>query len=288
MSAVQSLRRGLCVLYAAVLTGCATLDGTITETVGQSRVEYVLTRHGPPTVVFENGLGGTLNWWAKVYPVIAKDRTAFAYNRPGYGDSETVDTPRDGMHVVEELRALLRCKELKPPYVLVGHSLGGLYLQWFARRYPDDVAALILVDSTHPEQLKGQGSPEHWPAWARWGFTMLTSDVGLAELEGIDATGAAVLTLPTLKNKPVIILSAAQPLNDTSDLAKEANAKRKDLARLYPGATQVWVDSGHGIPLEKPEAVIEAIREALERMPPARPTSAVNSVPAGNSAAARH
>lgn len=261
----------LALLLLETLSACATLPGKVTESVDKRRVEYVLTRHGKPPVVFENGLGGRLDWWAEVYPVIARDSTAFAYNRPGYGDSDRVDTPRDGMHVVEELRSLLRGKDLKPPYVLVGHSLGGLYLQWFARRYPDEVEALILVDSTHPEQLKGQGAPEHWPAWVRWGILMLTSDVGLAELEGIDVTGEAVLALPTLTNKPVIILSAAEPMGETSDLAKDANAKRKDLARLYPGATQVWVDSGHGIPLEKPEAVIEAIRSVMPVKTPVVP-----------------
>jgi pimeloyl-ACP methyl ester carboxylesterase len=61
----------------------------------------------------------------------------------------------------------------------------------------------------------------------------------------------------------MIILSALRPMRGTSDLAKDGNEKRKDLARLYPDARQIWVDSDHGIPLENPESVIEAIREVL-------------------------
>ncbi len=63
------------------------------------------------------------------------------------------------------------------------------------------------------------------------------------------------------------ILSAAEPLKDSGEMADDANWKRKDLARLYPGATQIWVESGHGIPLEKPEAVIAAIRKIIPIKP---------------------
>jgi Predicted hydrolases or acyltransferases (alpha/beta hydrolase superfamily) len=82
----------------------------------------VLVRNGPQVVVFENGLGAKLGNWDKVFPEISKNTTAFAYNRPGYGDSDPATTPRDGEHIVEELRALLKSKGLRPPYVLVGHS----------------------------------------------------------------------------------------------------------------------------------------------------------------------
>ena len=72
-----------------------------------------------------------------------------------------------------------------------------------------------------------------------------------------------VLALPTVTGLPVTVLSAAQPMKETSDLAKFSNALREDIARLYPNARQVWVDSGHAIPLEKPEAVVNAITAAL-------------------------
>ena len=62
---------------------------------------------------------------------------------------------------------------------------------------------------------------------------------------------------------PVWVLSALRAAGAPSALATDAERKRADVARLYPGSTQVWVDSGHGIPLEKPEAVVGAIREAV-------------------------
>ncbi|MEI2741709.1 MAG: alpha/beta hydrolase [Candidatus Competibacter sp.] len=255
---------GAMAFLAILLAACASLQGTVTESIDNRPVEYALARRGTEaTVVFENGLGGTIDWWAKVFPEISKTHTAFAYNRPGYGNSAPVATPRDGTHVVDELRALLRSKNLNPPYVLVGHSLGGLYLQLFARRYPQDVKGLILVDSTHPSQLKGKGSPDNWPAWFRAFYQLATSAVAKEELAAIEATGESVLSLPPFTGKPVIVLSALEPMEATSELARDANEKRKDIARLYPDSKQVWVDSGHAIPLEKPEAILSAIREVL-------------------------
>ncbi|HMX93469.1 MAG TPA: alpha/beta fold hydrolase [Nitrospira sp.] len=256
-------RLTLLLLLATLASGCASLPGKTTTKIDDRRVEYVLSRKGNATVVFENGLGATLDWWAKVVPEIANDATTFAYNRPGYGNSDAATTPRDGIHVVDELRALLESQGLRPPYVLVGHSLGGLYMQLFARRYPDEVSALVLVDSTHPEQLKGAGARENWPAWARVVFGVATSATAKQEMDVIDATGEEVLRLSTFTGKPVIVLSALQPMSKKSALADDANAKRKDIARLYPGSSQIWVDSGHGIPLEKPTAVISKIREVL-------------------------
>ncbi|MBS0434532.1 MAG: alpha/beta hydrolase [Proteobacteria bacterium] len=256
---------GALLLGCAWLCGCASLPGARTETLQGRAVESIVSRHAGPTVVFENGLGARLDWWAKVWPEVAKDSSAFAYNRPGYGRSDPVATPRDGTHVVAELRELLRAQRLEPPYVLVGHSLGGLYMQLFARQHPDEVQALILVDSTHPEQLRGKGAQGNWPAWVRVGFNALSSEAAKQELDGLDATGQAVLGLSAPAGKPVWVLSALRPMQEHSELADDANQKRAALAALYPGARQVWVDSGHGIPLDKPEAVVEAIRAALGR-----------------------
>lgn len=253
----------LACLFTTLVSGCASLPNAMTDQVDQRRVEYALTRNGNQTVIFENGLGGTMDWWAEVFPEISKNTTAFAYNRPGYGNSDPASTPRDGKHIVDELRSLLKSKNLNPPYVLVGHSLGGLYMQLFARRYPDEVSALVLVDSTHPEQLKGAGSAENWPAWFRLMFRAVASTVAKEELNAINVTGEEVLRLASFTGKPVLVLSALQPMQEKSPLADDANEKRKDIARLYPDAKQIWVESDHGIPLENPESVISAIREVL-------------------------
>ena len=252
-------------LVSLLLGGCSTVPGATTGSVNGQAVEYVVARQGAPVVVFENGLGGTLDWWAKVWPEVVRDNSALAYNRAGYGKSATTTEARDGTHIVQELRALLKAQGLQPPYVLVGHSLGGLYMQLYARQHPGEVAALVLVDSTHPEQLKGAGNPDTWPTWLKLTFGLLTSDTAKLELASLDATGQRVLGLPVDPAVPVWVLSALKPMQASSVLADDANQKRADLARLYPGAQQVWVDSEHGIPLEKPDAVVKAVRAAVGR-----------------------
>jgi pimeloyl-ACP methyl ester carboxylesterase len=151
--------------------------------------------------------------------------------------------------------------------VLVGHSLGGLYMQHFARRYPDEVAALVLVDSTHPEQMKGKGAYTNWPAWVRFVFKLFASDTVKQEFTAAESTGETVLSLPPFSGKPVILLTAMQPKEDKSELGIDAKEKRVDLLRLHPGAKQIWVDSGHFIQGEKPQAVIDAIREVVPLIP---------------------
>lgn len=251
------------VLMMNLLSSCASLPNSATEKISNRQVDFAMTQHNTIPVVFENGLGGRMEWWKKVLSEISKDTTTFAYNRPGYGESDSVSTPRDGSHVVDELRSLLRSKGLSPPYVLVGHSLGGLYMQLFARCYPDEVSALILVDSTHPKQLDGDGAIEKQSFWVRGIIGALVTGTAKEELNLLSQTGEQVLSLPTLQNKPVFVLSASEPMKVKSKLADDSNEKRKDIARLYPNAKQIWVDSGHLIPLEKPESVVSVIREAL-------------------------
>ena len=251
-------------LVVALLTlltaGCSSLPGTSTALIDDQRIEYAQVDRGTAPVVFENGLGATMAGWEKVLADISKDSTTFVYDRPGNGNSAAAGSPRDGAHVVDELRTLLRSRGLQPPYVLVGHSLGGLYMQYFARRYPDEVAGLVLVDSTHPNQGRGKGAPENWPFWARMIFKMSPAAVK-DEMGLVNSTGDGVLALPAYTGRTVILFSAQAAADDRSELARDANEKRLDLLRMYPGAKAIGVDSGHFIQWEKPEAVVAAIRE---------------------------
>jgi len=251
------------IMSVLLACGCASLPNATVGAVDHRRVEYACIKNGAAVVVFENGLDATMEGWHLIIPEISKEATTFAYNRPGYGKSDPVPTPRDGRHIVDELRGLLRHSGLKPPYLLVGHSFGGLYMQLFARRYPAEVAGLVLVDATHPDHFRGRGAVERWPAPLRVAFRWYLSSTARAELDLINATGDEVSALPSFTGKPVIVLSASGPMQARSALADDANEKRKALVHLYPGARQVWVDSGHNIPEERPESVIEAVREAL-------------------------
>ncbi|MDO9201388.1 MAG: alpha/beta hydrolase [Hydrogenophaga sp.] len=263
MNPMKTLRRAAAFFAAVLLAGCAGLPGAQIRQVDSRPLEMVVQPGAGPVVVFENGLGGHMAWWGKVLPALPAGTAYFAYNRPGLGKSAPADTPRDGEHIVQELRRTLLLQGMPPPYVLVGHSLGGLYMQLFARKYRQEVAALVLVDSTHPRQLEGAGAIESQSLLVRGMAKALITGTAKNELDGLTQTGQQVLSLPTVTDMPVYVLSAAEPMKETSDLAKFSNAMRQDLAHMYPNAKQVWVESGHAIPLEKPEAVVNAVRAAM-------------------------
>jgi pimeloyl-ACP methyl ester carboxylesterase len=108
---------------------------------------------GSPTVILEAANGGMSAHWAQVQQQVAQTTRVCAYDRAGLGWSEPGPEPRDARQVSGELQALLEGAGIEGPYVLVGHSYGGLYARMYAARYPDKVAGVALVDSSHPEQF---------------------------------------------------------------------------------------------------------------------------------------
>src|SRR5258707_6191766 len=108
---------------------------------------------GTPTVILESGLGDTLEVWSSVQPLIAAGcAQTLAYNRAGYLGSDNSNSPRDSATIVAELRAELQRQDIKPPYVLVGHSIGGFCKQEFLRHYPEEMDCPVVRESTHLEQ----------------------------------------------------------------------------------------------------------------------------------------
>lgn len=110
------------------------------------------SRLGRPTVVLEPGLGAPSTVWAWVQPEVAQMTRVCAYDRAGLGWSDPSSTPRDARHIAADLHALLHSAHVPGPYVLAGWSFGGLYTRVFADQYPDEVAGLVLIDSSSPDQ----------------------------------------------------------------------------------------------------------------------------------------
>ena len=134
--------------------------------------------HGDRTVVLEAGLGG---WSLDMRPLqteLARTTRVCTYDRAGYGWSDPGQAPRTGMQIVAELEALLEAAGQPGPYILAGHSFGGLTMLMFAEAHPDDVAGVVLIDSSHPGQ---QEAFDRVPA-------MVTEQATeLAELEALAA-----------------------------------------------------------------------------------------------------
>lgn len=120
--------------------------------VGGHHLHIHCMGEGGPTVVFDAGLPGSSLSWCYVQPEIAKFARTCSYDRAGLGWSEPGPTPRSSEQIVEELHALLANAGIRPPYVLVGHSFGGLTVRLYASKYPDEVLGMVLVDPIHPEE----------------------------------------------------------------------------------------------------------------------------------------
>lgn len=108
-----------------------------------------------PTIVFESGLGDGAGVWRKLVRRLPTDVSMFRYDRPGYGGTASAVTERDPCTIAGELHDRLKREGILPPYILVGHSLGGQYTYAFARMYPNEMAGMVLVDAT---------PPGHWQA----------------------------------------------------------------------------------------------------------------------------
>ena len=253
--------RARCLLLAMplALAGCAAgpkVPGPAHEIRGQ----------GQPTVVLASGYGMPRNTWQSVGDELSNDFTVFSVDRPGYGDQPDTDRPRDPCTIASDLREALRTAGLRPPYLLVGHSLGGLYQYVYARLYPQEVAGLVLLDPTHPR---------HWT-------TLQASQPVLTKaLQGM----VALQRRQALRNE---FRQQTQCLDQLADQAPLAAPGRLLFSRRYremekdfapalqqlqedwraltgvPTATLLW-DSGHHIQTERPDAVASAVRAVAGR-----------------------
>ena len=147
------------------------LAGTLYQILGSRRDRRIHTGHGrwatiahgcslyffergegEPTVVFEAGIGATHLNWRHIQDAIAPSTHTVSYDRAGLGWSSRCRTPRTPGNIARELRQILQSAELQPPYILVGHSFGGLVVRRFALLYPEEVAGIVLVDPMRCEQ----------------------------------------------------------------------------------------------------------------------------------------
>lgn len=132
----------------------SSMPGRLVRVGGRNVHALARTQGAGPTVVFENGLAAPATQWGWVAGGLRTDTPFLAYDRPGTGWSDTARGRQEAGALSSDLLALLRELGLEPPYVLVGHSVGGLLVRCFARRHPELVCGLVLADSSHPEQFR--------------------------------------------------------------------------------------------------------------------------------------
>ncbi|MDZ5472905.1 alpha/beta hydrolase [Bacillus sp. 31A1R] len=266
-----------------------TPPGKIVKTK-HSDVHVMVTGDGPVTVILEAGFSSISIDWCYVQPEISKVARVISYDRGNYGWSRTERKTMTSLDSVEEIREVLDKLDVKPPFVLVGHSFGGLSMRLFASMYPDDVIGVVLEDAAHENQYidseENQKRRRNFKRLVTFGY--LTSLVGIprmlrqrigrkflakeydaslkyigytlgsyqsAYMEYLDSVTSAnqlMQAKPLPKEMPVIVISAKnQP--------EEWKKNQQNLSKLTEQTEQVEVETGHSVHLENPQIVIDSI-----------------------------
>jgi len=260
--------------------------------VGGRQLHLDCRGHGGPTVVLFNGLGEISASWARIVGPVAETTRVCAYDRAGQGWSEDADHPQDGIEAAQDLHTLLAAAGESGPYVLAGHSTGGTYAMTFASRYPEQVAGLVLLDSSSPEQLTAIPAyasqyavmrrglallptlnrvglsrllpASHLPAPAADQVKALTSTArgarnGRDELSVILDVFGQAQALTTLDDRPLAVLTASENLTNPG-----WTGAQDQLAELSTNRVQRTVQSTHAGLLEDEDPAAESIHAITE------------------------
>ena len=251
---------------------------------------------GSPTVILQAGHISLT--WMSVFSEIAELTRVCTYDRPGWGWSEPASSPRTAEMIVQELRMLLQAADIKPPYVLAGHSFGGLLMQLYAARYPDDFEGIVLVDSSHPDQAQRTSDLQELDTVAK--ALKIVGPLGLARMllpvapagdpTSRDSTVIALekdllMTNRTLRTIVAELSVMRQSLLQVADSSVDFGDKplvvltqgrrrpefwqqmQEDLSRLSRSSDwRVIDDAGHFIHHDRPDVVVDAIRRVLEQI----------------------
>ncbi|MDB5752602.1 MAG: hypothetical protein JWP65_3023 [Ramlibacter sp.] len=235
------------------------------------RLSYMISGRGPSILLF-SGAGVSLTGWRPLFPAVARLGTVFGWNRFGMQGSDAPQARQDGELVLGSLRELLAHTRVQPPYLLVAHSLGGLYANLFARRYPQEVAGVLFLEATHPDDR--QVLRKHESQLVRALGRVLEVPRRLfqrnvhAELQGVERLVREIATAGPFPPVPLRVLTGGLTPRVSMLSPGALGAKRahqQDLARLSPMGEQVIAHrSGHFPQLSQPELVLQVLEELLE------------------------
>ena len=252
-------RRFLSLFAVLLLSGCVSLPNVKVEDIDNRKVAYATKGEGTPVIVLVSGMGAAMSTWAPVFLSLTEVSTVFAYDRPRYGKSSQKQLPATAGELAEQLRQNLVSTGHAPPYLLAGHSAGGLYANVFARMYPNEVAGIVLIDATHPSQFEyfREHEPELYAT-----FVSSTANGKLAyEASILMNINNEFKSLGPFPDVPLAILTAGNSSkHETSKFRKKWLEYQQDLANMSTGGTnKVIAGSGHFIHVDKPQAVINEI-----------------------------
>ena len=251
MLALASIGGGYETLREAADAKAYPMPGQLIDVGGHS-LHLSCTGSGAPTVVLEPGAGGMSSILGWIAPAVARDTRVCVYDRAGRGWSEPADTAQDGAQIATDLHTLLQRGHVPGPYVLAGHSFGGLYVLTFAARYPDEVAGMVLVDSTAPASAANPMTPSPGAGGSSNGMSRVSALVstaarlGLARLYAQSDFGSLP---PRSRDEVRASVATASTLRSTIDEYVQATASIEQAAALRDFADKPLIvltaGSGH-------------------------------------------
>lgn len=220
---------------------------------------------GDPTVVFESGLGCTQDDWKVVQNQISKHTSTFSYDRLGLGNSDADDLSRTSLEQVHELHTVLNKAKIRGPYILVAHSIGGYNARLFAATYPKEVAGIVFVDSSHENQFEDRVKRCTSKEIELFKSQLIDEEQSFDELLISGKEVKDTRKKDTLRSIPIIILTADHKGQESSVITEETwRNYQRDLATLSNYSKHIIVeDCGHYIQKDKPQVVIDAIKEMI-------------------------
>lgn len=236
-----------------------------TVIVDGHRVAFRVVGSGRPGIVLISGLGDGMATFHDVAHELGKTHTVLMYDRAGYGGSERGNGPRDAIAAERELSGLLAQSGVTGPIVLLGHSLGGLFAEFYAAKHPDQVSGLILEDArpadfTYRCDLALGASKCRPPRWALW----LMAKGGRDEASALDRTTAQIAESAPLRGKPVLVLSRASKPAANAPFDAFWSEAQANLAARYPDSLHLTAESaGHYIHLDERDWFFASVRAFL-------------------------
>lgn len=230
--------------------------------VGDRRLHISCSGRGVPVVIMDSGLNMTMETWGVVPSGVAQFTRVCTYERAGLGESDPGPIPKTTQQIADELHTLLRNAGVPGPYVMVGHSVGGLNVRLFASEHPEEVAGMVLVDASHEDEYYRIAAL--MPADKREKY-LRHEGGGNTEKVDLLASAEQIKRSAPLPKIPLIVLTAVQSEGPPDEARMRLHVElQSELARLLPSGQQTVVkDSGHFIQLNQPQAVIDAVRAVV-------------------------